>query len=70
MQLVGYFNEQYPGLHFEPDIIAGLAKYSLSVDFDFYFHYLESDGPEDAEANKRFQRTVRTLRYPGTRHRR
>jgi hypothetical protein len=45
MQLVGYFHEQYPGLHFEKDITEGLGKYKLSVDFDFY--YLYSDGRED-----------------------
>lgn len=48
MELVGYFNTGYPGLYFEPDIVAGLAKYSLSVDFDFYFYYLDSDDNEDA----------------------
>lgn len=41
MQLVGYFHEDYPGLHFDADLIAGLGKYGLSVDFDFY--YLWSD---------------------------
>jgi hypothetical protein len=45
MQLVGYFNEQYPGLHFERGIVEGLAKYALSVDFDFY--YLYSNERED-----------------------
>jgi hypothetical protein len=47
MQLVGYFHEGYPGLHFEADLIEGLAKYGLSVDFDFY--QLWSDGREDTQ---------------------
>ncbi len=45
MQLVGYFHERYPGLFFEPSLVAGLAKYNLSVDFDFY--HLWSDGRDD-----------------------
>jgi len=45
MQLVGYFHKGYPGLHFEASLIEGLAKYGLSVDFDFY--ELWSDGRED-----------------------
>jgi hypothetical protein len=36
MQLVGYFHEGYPGLHFDADIVARLGRYNLSVDFDFY----------------------------------
>ena len=44
MQLVGYFHEGYPGLLFDADLVTGLAKYSLSVDFDFY--YLQSDDRE------------------------
>src|SRR5689334_1226581 len=36
MQLVGYFHERYPGLHFDTDLVAGLGRYGLSVDFDFY----------------------------------
>ena len=47
MQLVGYFHEGYPGLHFDPLLIQALAKYGLSVDFDFY--ELWSDGREDTE---------------------
>jgi hypothetical protein len=39
MQLVAYLYRDYPGLHFERDITAGLARYSLSVDFDFYWLY-------------------------------
>jgi hypothetical protein len=45
MQLVGYWNSQYPGLHFDRSTVEGLAKYALTVDFDFY--YLYSDGRED-----------------------
>ena len=45
MQLVGYFNVEYPGLHFGKDIIEGLSKFTLCVDFDFY--YLCSDERED-----------------------
>jgi hypothetical protein len=45
LQLVGYFRCQYPGLHFDRSTIEGLARYSLTVDFDFY--YLYSDGRED-----------------------
>ena len=36
MQLVGIFNVDYPGLHFESELTNGLAEFSLSVDFDFY----------------------------------
>ena len=39
MQLVGYFNRGYPGLHFERIVTDGLARYSLAVDFDFYWLY-------------------------------
>ncbi len=45
MQLVGYFYESYSGLHFDADLVAGLARYGLSVDFDFY--HLWSDARED-----------------------
>ena len=48
MQLVGYFHRDYPGLHFERDITEGLARYSLAVDFDFYWLY--SNKREDTEA--------------------
>jgi hypothetical protein len=37
LQLVGKFFDTYPGLNFDPRITALLAKYSLAVDFDFYF---------------------------------
>ena len=39
MQLVGYFRREYPGLHFKRAITEGLARYALSVDFDFYGLY-------------------------------
>ena len=39
MQLVAYLHREYPGLHFERDITEGLARYSLAVDFDFYWLY-------------------------------
>ncbi len=45
MQLVGYFHQGYPGIHFTAQIVQGLSKYGLSVDFDFY--ELWSDGRED-----------------------
>lgn len=44
MQLVGYFHESYPGLHFDADLVSRLGKYALSLDFDFY--YLWSDARE------------------------
>lgn len=44
MQLVGYFHESHPGLHFDTDLVASLGRYSLSVDFDFY--HLWSDRRE------------------------
>ena len=48
MQLVGYFHRGYPGLHFGRDITEGLGRYSLAVDFDFY--WLDSDEREDSDA--------------------
>jgi hypothetical protein len=36
MQLVGYFHDDYPGLQFEQQIVQALARFRLSVDFDFY----------------------------------
>jgi hypothetical protein len=36
MELVGYFNSHYPGLVFDRDMVRRFARYSLSVDFDFY----------------------------------
>lgn len=41
------FQTDYPGLHFEEDLIKSLAEFSLDVDFDFYFLY--SDRREDSE---------------------
>ena len=46
MQLVGWFYKNYPGLHFDKELVAGLAELGLSVDFDFY--YLYSDAREDS----------------------
>jgi len=46
MQLVGYFHTGYPGLYFEPETLASLAKYSLGMDLDFYA--LWSDARDDA----------------------
>ena len=45
MQMVAYFNVQFPGRGFEQGIVEGLAKYMLSVDFVFYYVY--SDRRED-----------------------
>lgn len=45
IQLVGYFFEQYPGLHFDSSLVRGLARYGIGVDFDFY--YMWSDARED-----------------------
>lgn len=39
MQLVDYFWLDFPGLHFEQDIVEALAHYRLAVDFDFYGLY-------------------------------
>ncbi len=46
LQLVGYFHSYYPGLSLDRTILASLAEYALSVDFDFY--YLYSDRREDS----------------------
>ena len=46
MQLVGYFKTDYPGFHMDRELIERLARYGLSVDFDFY--YLYSDNREDS----------------------
>jgi hypothetical protein len=45
MQLVAQIHSEYPGLHFEREIIQRLGEYRLSVDCDFY--YLYSDARED-----------------------
>jgi len=39
MQLVGYFHAEYPGLHFEREMVAELSARGLSVDFDLYYLY-------------------------------
>jgi uncharacterized protein DUF4279 len=36
MELVGYFSEHEPGVHFERGIVERIAQYSLSIDCDFY----------------------------------
>jgi hypothetical protein len=36
LELVGYFSSYYPGLVFDREMVKRLARYSLSVDFDFY----------------------------------
>jgi hypothetical protein len=36
MQLVGYFSEREPGVHFEREIVERIAQYALSIDCDFY----------------------------------
>lgn len=36
MQLVGYFSEHEPGVHFEREIVERIAQYALSIDCDFY----------------------------------
>jgi len=36
MQLVGYFKEREPGVHFEREVVQRIADYGLSIDCDFY----------------------------------
>jgi hypothetical protein len=36
MQLVGYFHDVNPGVHFDPEIVRRTAEYSLCIDCDFY----------------------------------
>ena len=36
MQLVGYFKEREPGVHFEREVILRIAEYGLCIDCDFY----------------------------------
>jgi hypothetical protein len=36
MQLVGYFREVNPGVHFESEIVRRIAQYGLQIDCDFY----------------------------------
>jgi hypothetical protein len=45
MELVGYFYDFYPGMMFERAIVERLAKYGLSVDFDFYGWERENPKP-------------------------
>jgi Domain of unknown function (DUF4279) len=36
MQLVGYFRDVSPGVHFDPEIVRRIAEYGLCIDCDFY----------------------------------
>lgn len=36
IELVGYFRECEPGVHFEREVVERLAQYALSIDCDFY----------------------------------
>ena len=36
MQLVGYFRDVNPGVHFDLEIVGRIAEYGLSIDCDFY----------------------------------
>jgi hypothetical protein len=36
MQLVGYFRDVNPGVHFESEIVRRIAQYGLEIDCDFY----------------------------------
>ena len=36
MQLVGYFRESEPGVHFDQATVLRIAEYSLCIDCDFY----------------------------------
>jgi len=36
MELVGYFKEREPGVHFEREIVQRIAEYGLCIDCDFY----------------------------------
>lgn len=47
LQLVAYLEQGYPGLHFERDVTERLGRYSLAVDFDFYWP--SSHQPEHAD---------------------
>jgi hypothetical protein len=44
--VVGFFHEDYPGMHFEPKLLSDVGALSLSLDFDFYYMY--SDKREDS----------------------
>jgi hypothetical protein len=49
MGLVGYFYDYYPGLVFEREIVERLAKYGLTVDFDFYGWEREDAKPDSGQ---------------------
>jgi hypothetical protein len=36
MQLVGYFREHSPGVHFDQETVLRISTYSLCIDCDFY----------------------------------
>lgn len=36
MQLVGYFHDVNPGIHFDDVVVRRIADYGLSIDCDFY----------------------------------
>ena len=36
MQLVGYFRDVNPGVHFDLEIVRRIAEYGLCIDCDFY----------------------------------
>ena len=36
MQLVGYFREHEPGVHFDQETVRRISEYSLSIHCDFY----------------------------------
>jgi hypothetical protein len=46
VQLVGYFNKNFPGLCMDRDLITGLAHLNVGIDCDFY--YLCTDSREDS----------------------
>ncbi len=45
MELVGYFYDFYPGLVLEQRTVERLAKYGITVDFDFYGWGQQEDMP-------------------------
>jgi Domain of unknown function (DUF4279) len=36
MQLVGYFRDVNPGVHFDLEVVGGIAEYGFCIDCDFY----------------------------------
>jgi hypothetical protein len=38
---VGYYTDENPGFHLDPDLISRLASFGLSVDFDLYCYHDE-----------------------------